>query len=110
MTHVLRLDSKRKDFMWKLFRSKKGEMTPLRRTEFNRYRKKGGCENLKGKDYANVWRDCQTLNSLGIIKLKKVNKEIRPVARYEKIIFEFPVMPKERLNSRQLIELNQQKF
>ncbi|CAI2187594.1 6259_t:CDS:2 [Funneliformis geosporum] len=51
-----------------------------------------------GKDYANVWRDCQALNSLGVIKLKKIDKEIQPIARYEKIIFEFPIMRREHSN------------
>src|ERR1043166_291084 len=48
-----------------------------------------------GKDYANVWRDCQALNSLGVIKLKKIDKEIQPLARYEKIVFEFPIRKRE---------------
>lgn len=44
---------------------------------------------LLNKDYANVWRDCQALSSLGIIKLKKEGKEIKPIALYERIIFDF---------------------
>ncbi|CAJ0898250.1 3072_t:CDS:2, partial [Entrophospora sp. SA101] len=53
---------------------------------------------LLNRDYANVWRDCQALNSLGIIKLKKVSldakkAQIQPIALYEKIIIEFPIKP-----------------
>ena len=47
---------------------------------------------LLQRDYANVWRDCQALNSLRVIKLKKEGKEIKPIALYEKIIIEFPIM------------------
>lgn len=47
---------------------------------------------LLQRDYANVWRDCQALNSLRVIKLKKEGKEIRPIALYEKIIIEFPIV------------------
>ena len=46
---------------------------------------------LLQRDYANVWRDCQALNSLRVIKLKKEGREIRPIALYEKIIIEFPI-------------------
>jgi predicted transcriptional regulator len=51
---------------------------------------------LLNRDYANVWRDCQALNSLGIIRLKKITKEdkktqIQPLALYEKIVIEFPI-------------------
>jgi len=53
---------------------------------------------LLNRDYANVWRDCQALNSLGIIKLKKTSSDtkkarIQPIALYEKIIIEFPIKP-----------------
>jgi predicted transcriptional regulator len=47
---------------------------------------------LLQRDYANVWRDIQALNGLKIIKLKKEGKEIRPIALYEKIIIEFPII------------------
>ena len=47
---------------------------------------------LLQRDYANVWRDCQALNSLKIIKLKKKGKETKPFAIYEKITIEFPIM------------------
>ena len=56
---------------------------------------------LLNRDYANVWRDCQALNSLGIIKLKKTGSDAKrmqtqPIALYEKIIIEFPFMkPRE---------------
>lgn len=51
-----------------------------------------GLAQLLQRDYANVWRDIQALNGLKIIKLKKEGKEIRPIALYEKIIIEFPIM------------------
>lgn len=43
------------------------------------------------KDYANVWKDIRALEGLGIIKLKKVGKEIKPVALYDRIVFDLPV-------------------
>ena len=52
---------------------------------------------LLQRDYANVWRDCQALNSLGIIKLKKAgSKESQPIALYDQIVIEFPQMKRER--------------
>jgi len=30
------------------------------------------------KDYANVWRDCQVLANIGVIKLQKESKEAKP--------------------------------
>ena len=50
---------------------------------------------LLNKDYSNVWKDCQVLANIGIIKLKKENKEaksvqIKPIPCYERIIFDFP--------------------
>lgn len=64
---------------------------------------------LLNRDYANVWRDCQALNSLGIIKLKKTSKDskknsIQPIALYEKIIIEFPIKPsREKVVSASLV-------
>jgi len=51
---------------------------------------------LLNRDYANVWRDCQALNSLGIIKLKKTGQgakktQIQPLALYETVVIEFPI-------------------
>ena len=51
--------------------------------------------NLLNKDYANVWRDCQVLAGIGLIKLQKVfqtkrPEQIKPVALYQRIIFDFP--------------------
>jgi len=51
---------------------------------------------LLNRDYANVWRDCQALNSLGIIRLKKISSkskksQTQPLALYEKIVIEFPI-------------------
>lgn len=53
---------------------------------------------LLQRDYANVWRDIQALNSLGIIKLKKEGKEIKPIALYEKITIELPIVNQEKDN------------
>lgn len=50
--------------------------------------------NLLKRDYANVWKDVQALQGLEIIKLKKEGKEIRPVALYEKITFDFSALRK----------------
>ena len=50
------------------------------------------------RDYANVWRDCQVLTSLGIIKLKKTeNKELKPIVCYEEIVVEFPVNQENKI-------------
>ncbi len=51
---------------------------------------------LLHRDYANVWRDCQVLANCRIIKLKKLEKEIKPVALYEQIVIDFPVLVNER--------------
>ena len=53
---------------------------------------------LLQRDYANVWRDVQALNSLRIIKLKKEGKEIKPIALYEKINIELPIVSPEKSN------------
>lgn len=45
---------------------------------------------LLKKDTANVWRDCQVLANIGVIKLKKEKKEVRPIALYKRIILDFP--------------------
>lgn len=47
---------------------------------------------LLHRDYANVWRDCQVLASCRIIKLEKEGKELRPVANYNQIVIDFPVL------------------
>jgi len=47
---------------------------------------------LLNKNYANVWKDIQTLQGLEIIKLKKEGKEIRPIALYDRIVFDLPVL------------------
>ena len=44
---------------------------------------------LLERDYANVYQDVQVLVGLEIVKLKKVGKETRPIALYEKITFDF---------------------
>ncbi|CAG8828285.1 26522_t:CDS:2, partial [Racocetra persica] len=40
------------------------------------------------QNYGNVWRDCRILARMGIIELKKEDKEIRPMTLYERIIFD----------------------
>ncbi|RHZ35731.1 hypothetical protein [endosymbiont GvMRE of Glomus versiforme] len=60
--------------------------------------------NLLQKDYALVRRDAHILEGMGLIKLEKVSKEasnkqgskvkfneIKPIALYQRIIFDFPV-------------------
>lgn len=49
---------------------------------------------LLKRHYSHVWSDCQALASLGIIELQKSTtekEEVKPVALYEKIVFDFPV-------------------
>ena len=46
---------------------------------------------LLNKDYANVWKDVRALERLEIIKLKKEGKEIKPIALYDRIVFDLPV-------------------
>ena len=43
---------------------------------------------LLNKDYGNVWRDAKILESMGIIKLKKEKQEVKPIALYERIVFD----------------------
>lgn len=46
---------------------------------------------LLQRDYANVWRDCQILANCGIIKLKRVKQETKPIALYDEIVIKsFP--------------------
>lgn len=47
---------------------------------------------LLNKDYANVWKDVHALAGLEIIRLKKEGKEIRPIALYDRIVFDLPVL------------------
>jgi len=47
--------------------------------------------NLLNKDYANVWKDIRALERLEIIKLKKKGKETRPIALYDRLVFDLPV-------------------
>jgi predicted transcriptional regulator len=44
---------------------------------------------LLKRDYANVWKDIRALEGLEIIKLKKIGKEIKPIALYNQIVFDF---------------------
>jgi predicted transcriptional regulator len=62
---------------------------------------------LLKRSYSHVWTDCQTLNGLGIIELKKSDNDeekIRPIALYEEIIFNFPVKQIVESNSRILLK------
>ena len=60
---------------------------------------------LLHRDYANVYKDVKSLVAMGIIKLEKDDKRIRPVPSYNKIIFDFqvkkvfPSQPLERASS-----------
>jgi len=70
---------------------------------------------LLQRDYANVWRDCQVLASCRIIDLKKsdqemqsitgdqmqgiVGNQIRPVALYDQIVIDFPVLASKESRS-----------
>lgn len=47
---------------------------------------------LLQRDYANVWRDCQVLANCEIIELQKQDKETKPIALYDQIVIEFPLM------------------
>ena len=47
--------------------------------------------NLLNRDYNSVQEDIQVLSSLEIIKLKKMGKEIKPIALYKRIVFDLPV-------------------
>ncbi|RHZ37668.1 hypothetical protein [endosymbiont GvMRE of Glomus versiforme] len=55
---------------------------------------------LLHRDQKEVERDVQSLVDLGIVKLKKQGQEIKPIALYEKIVFDFganKVKEQERL-------------
>ena len=43
---------------------------------------------LLNKDYGNVWRDVRILEGMGIIKLQKEGTEVKPIALYERIVFD----------------------
>ncbi|NPA14801.1 MAG: ArsR family transcriptional regulator [Aquificae bacterium] len=42
------------------------------------------------KDYANVWRDLQILNDLGIVEIEKTDKGHRVYVPYDRVVLEFP--------------------
>jgi predicted transcriptional regulator len=46
---------------------------------------------LLHRDYANVWRDTQALVGLGIIQLEKNGKQNKPIALYDRIVFDLPI-------------------
>lgn len=54
---------------------------------------------LLKRDYSGVWRDVRILELNGIIKLKKQEKKLKPVALYGRIIFDFGI--KREKNQRQ---------
>ena len=57
---------------------------------------------LLNRNYANVWRDARALSSLGIIELRKMReKEVQPIALYDRIVFDFPVKEIIDLHSKQ---------
>lgn len=54
---------------------------------------------LLQKDYALVWRNIRILEGMGLIKLVrkprvKLNDEVKPIALYKRIIFDFPAREK----------------
>ncbi len=69
---------------------------------------------LLKRPYAHVWTDCQALSGLGIIKLDKngadkenknnKKEEVRPIALYEEIVFNFPVKEIVNLQERKSVE------
>lgn len=52
---------------------------------------------LLNKDYGNIWRDAKILERMGIIELKKKGLEVRPIALYDRIIFDLLVGSKKGL-------------
>ncbi|CAG8817005.1 30591_t:CDS:1, partial [Racocetra persica] len=74
---ALEEDLKRMDLFTTLVKKKPTSLTDLAK--------------LLGKDYTNVLNEVQILESMGIIKLEKEAEEIRPIALYEQIIFDFSV-------------------
>lgn len=62
--------------------------------------------SLLNKDYSNIWKDIRALEGLEIVKLKKEGKEVRPIALYERIVFDLPVIPSRKLleNSRSIFK------
>ena len=54
---------------------------------------------LLNKDYGNVWRDAKILEGMGIIELKKSGKEIKPIALYDRIVFDLPAKEVDRHKS-----------
>jgi len=48
--------------------------------------------SLLGRDRDSIQEDLQILNGLDIIKLKKEGPEIKPIALYDRIVFDFHVV------------------
>ena len=48
--------------------------------------------NLLGRNHDNIQEDLEILSGLDIIKLKKEGAEIKPIALYDRIIFDFHVV------------------
>src|SRR5687767_15173661 len=44
---------------------------------------------LLKRDYANVYKDVQNLVAMGVIRLEKEGKKMKPIPLYEKIAFDF---------------------
>jgi len=56
---------------------------------------------LLKRDYANVYKDVKTLVAMGVIRLEKDGKKIKPIPLYEKIAFDFnKCQKKEPLGNR----------
>lgn len=57
---------------------------------------------LLGKDYGNVWRDARVLEGMGIIKLQKQGQEVKPIALYDRIVFDLSLKPVEKIKTSHL--------
>ena len=50
---------------------------------------------LLNKDYDSIQKDIKILESMGIVKLEKQTLEVKPIALYDRIIFDLSVKSKE---------------
>ncbi|KLL02708.1 MAG: hypothetical protein MRERV_75c004 [Mycoplasmataceae bacterium RV_VA103A] len=46
---------------------------------------------LLERDYAEVYKDLQSLSAMGIVKLEEAKGKIKPIPLYERIVFDFQV-------------------
>lgn len=59
---------------------------------------------LLKRDYAGVWRDAKVLAGTGIIELKEEGEKLKPIALYDRIVFDFPVKEVVDLANKQSVE------